>query len=87
MILLILTRLLDIISTLLNVNKWGWDVEGNPAVRKIGEQGYFLYYQAFVTIFIILIAELCPKYKRIIYVSVSVLSLLASISNLYCYYI
>jgi len=86
MILLILARLADIYTTLLNVNKWGWDVEGNPLMMKIGQRGLFFPYQLFVLGFCIVIAEQIPKYKRIIYVSVSAISLLASASNLFCYW-
>lgn len=86
MIVLILARLLDAISTLLNVNQWGWDVEGNPLMRTIGERGLFIPYQLFITGIIIVIAELIPRYRRIVYLSVSSLSLLAILTNLYCFF-
>lgn len=85
MLILIITRFLDIFTTYLNINKWGIDVEGNPLVRKIMEQGYFLSYQMVVLGIIIVVAELIPKYKRIIYISTSTLSLLAVIINTYCF--
>jgi hypothetical protein len=85
MAILILTRLLDIFTTYLNINKWGIDVEGNPIVRKIMEQGYFIPYQLCFIGIVILIAERIPKYRRIIYLSISSVSLLAIINNLFCF--
>lgn len=85
MIILILTRLLDIFTTYLNINKWGIEVEGNPIVRKIMEQGLFIPYQMCFIGIIILIAERVPKYKRIIYLSISCISLIAFINNLFCF--
>ena len=86
MIILIIARLLDIITTLLNVNKWGWGVEGNPIVRWTAEQGYFFYYQSMLVLIVIFIAEAIPKYRQIIYISVSCLSLIAMINNLFCFF-
>lgn len=85
MILLIVTRLLDIFSTLININKWGIEVEGNPIILAILEKGLFVPYQMFFLGLIILIAEALPKYKRIIYVAMSCISLIAVINNLFCY--
>ena len=85
MIILIITRLLDIFSTYLNINKWGIDVEGNPVVRMIMEKGLFIPYQLFCLGLIIFIAELLPRYKRIIYISISCISLVVFINNLFCF--
>jgi hypothetical protein len=85
MIILIITRLLDIFTTYLNINKWGIEVEGNPIVRKIMEHGLFLPYQLCFIGIVILIAEHLPKYKRIIYISISCISLLAVVNNLFCF--
>jgi len=85
MIILIITRLLDIFTTYLNINKWGIEVEGNPIIRKIMEQGFFIPYQMVFIGIIILIAEHLPKYKRIIYISISCISLIAVIINLFCF--
>jgi len=86
MIIFIIARMLDILSTLVNIKKWGYSVEGNPLVRQIFEKGLFIPYQMFVAGFIILLAELLPKYRRIIYVGISALSLIVCISNLFCYF-
>jgi putative exporter of polyketide antibiotics len=86
MIILIIARILDIVTTLINTNKWGYSVEGNFIMRQIIEKGLFIPYQMFMIGFIILIAEIIPKYKRIIYISVSVLSLITSVNNLFCYF-
>lgn len=85
MFILILTRLLDVFSTYLNINRWGIGVEGNPIVRKIMEIGLFIPYQMFFIGLIILIAEHLPKYKRIIYISISCVSLIAFVNNLFCF--
>jgi hypothetical protein len=85
MILLIFTRILDLITTLLNTNKWGWEVEGNPVVQQIGIRGLFIPYQLFSVGVIIIVAELLPRYKRIIYVSMSSISLIVAGSNLFCF--
>lgn len=85
MIILIITRLLDIFTTYLNINKWGTGVEGNPIVREVMDKVFFIPYQMFFLGVIILVAEQLPKYKRIIYISISCLSLLAIINNLFCF--
>ena len=86
MIVFIFFRFLDIYTTLLNVNRWGADVEGNLIVRKILERGLFVQWQILFMGLIVLIAEYIPKYRRIIYVSLSAFSLLASFNNLFCYW-
>jgi len=85
MLLLIIARLLDIFTTYLNINKWGWGVEGNPLIAEVGRRGFFIPYQLFMLGGIIVIAELLPKYKRIIYVSLIAISLMVTISNLFCF--
>ena len=85
MIILIITRLLDIITTLLNVNKWGLDVEGNPIIRTLMYEGLFIPYQLLITGIIILIAELLPKYKNIIYISISAITIITIVNNLLCF--
>jgi hypothetical protein len=85
MIILIITRILDIFTTYLNINKWGIDVEGNPLIRSAMEKGLFIPAQLFAVGIIILIAEYLPKYKTIIYGSISSISLLAILINTYCY--
>ena len=84
--LFIIARMLDILSTLININKWGSSVEGNPLMRQVFEKGLFLPYQIFITTFIILLVEPWIKYKKIIYISLSILSLLVFVSNLLCYF-
>jgi len=86
MIILILTRILDVYSTLINVNKWGYEVEGNPFIRGLMEKGLFIPAQIVGIILVIIIAELLPKYRKIIYISISAFSLLASIINFSCYF-
>lgn len=85
MLLLLITRLLDIFTTYLNTKKWGIGVEGNPFMLSLMEKGLFWWYQAFMFLVIVLIAELLPRYRKIIYVSLSAISFIVSISNLFCY--
>lgn len=85
MIILIITRLLDILTTYINIQKWGTSVEGNPIVREVIERGFFIPYQMFFVGIVILITEHLPKYKRIIYISISCISLIVFINNLFCF--
>ena len=85
MIVLFIARLLDILTTYLNVGKWGWGVEGNPIISMIGNRGLFIPYQFFMFGLIVIIAELLPKYRKIIYISLSAISLMVAISNLFCF--
>lgn len=85
MLLLLITRLLDIFTTHLNTNKWGIGVEGNPLMLSLMEKGLFWWYQAFMFLVIVLIAKLLPRYRKIIYVSLSAISFIVSISNIFCY--
>jgi hypothetical protein len=83
--LFILTRILDVLTTLLNTNKYGASVEGNPLMEQIMIRGLFIPYQIFMTGMFILLAEAVPKYKKISYFSMSLLSLFFILSNLFCY--
>ena len=85
MIVLLITRLLDMFTTYLNINKWGYGVEGNPLIRELMERGLFIPGQFFMIGLITVLAEALPKYKRIIYVSISSLSLVAVAINTYCF--
>lgn len=70
---------------MININKWGYEVEGNLITRLAMERGLFIPAQVFGIGLIIVVAELIPKYKQIIYISISSLSLLTSALNFYCY--
>ena len=85
MLLLLITRFLDVFTTYLNTNKWGIGVEGNPFMLSLMEKGLFWWYQASMFLVIVLIAELLPRYRKIIYVSLSAISFIVAISNLFCY--
>jgi hypothetical protein len=86
LIFLIITRILDITTTLIDVNEFGIEMEGNPIIRKTLESNVFILYQIFMLGIIILIAGMFKKkYRKIIYIIISILGLLASASNLYCY--
>jgi hypothetical protein len=85
MYLLILSRILDVFTTYLNVNKWGWDVEGNIFMRNLGESGWFIPYQIIVVLFLIILLERLPKWKGIIYKVLTIMSLLVAISNFVIY--
>jgi hypothetical protein len=87
MLLLLITRFLDVFTTYLNTKKWGIGVEGNPFMLVLMERNLFWIYQGIMFLVIVLIAELLPKYRKIIYVSLSILSLMVAISNLFCYLI
>lgn len=85
MTIFIITRLLDMVTTLLNVNNYGWDIEGNPLVRSIGEKGLFIPYELAILI-ITIIAINRFKYKDIVYLVFSGISMVAVIINLYCFF-
>ncbi len=81
-ILFIITRILDMISTLLNIKGNDWSVELNPIVRYIGTRGLFIPYQlALIVITISLVSKI--RFKRAFYISFSVISLIAVAINLY----
>ena len=84
MIIFIITRILDVFTTLLNVNNFGWDVEINPWLRNLGEKGLFIPYQIGLTLFAILITNR-SKFKKQIYLTLSIISLIAVCINTYCY--
>lgn len=49
--LFILTRVLDVVTTLMNVSIGGRGVEGNPAMRVLLiKPGYFVAYQILITL-------------------------------------
>lgn len=84
MIIFILFRILDVITTLLNIQKYGgWEVELNPTMKWVGERGLFIPYQIVMIIFISLIVSRF-KYKKYVYAFLSGLSILAVSINLYC---
>lgn len=84
MIIFIITRILDIVTTLLNVNNFGWDVELNPWVRILGNKGLFVPYQIGLTLFTIFITNK-SRFKKQIYITLSIISLLAVCINTYCF--
>lgn len=84
MIFFILTRILDVITTLLNIQRYGgWEVELNPIVKYIGSNGLFIPYQLVVVVLSIFIIEKM-RYKSIIYRVFSFMSLIAIFINLFC---
>jgi len=85
MLLLLIARILDILTTYLNINKWGVEVEGNPLTMAIIQRGLFIPYQMIMFLVIVLVAELLPRYRKIIYVSLIAISLMVTISNLFCF--
>ena len=84
----IITRLLDILTTLMVVGRDGIEIEANPIIRKILAAGifHFLLYQAAV---VFLVCFLYPRSKiiRIAVRFVSWLSVLIVISNLFAYFL
>lgn len=84
MIIFIITRILDVFTTYLNVNNFGWDVESNPSLRYLGNNGLFIPYQILITILGIIVVEHC-KFKKQIYIALSIISLIAVCINIYCY--
>ena len=86
MIIFIITRILDVVTTLLNIQKYGtWDVEMNPLVKSIGEQGIysFMAYQFTVIILAMVIVDRF-KYKKFVFGTFSIISMLAVAINIYC---
>lgn len=87
MILLIFTRILDVITTLLNVQKYGgWDVELNPTMRYFGTRGLFIPYQIIALTIVILIVER-TKHKDFYYCFLSILSITVVAINIYCLFL
>jgi len=84
MIIFIILRILDCITTLLNINNWGWDIESNPVIRKVGEMGLFIPYQILITLGLVLLVKNF-KYQKIVYAGLSILSLIAVLINSYCF--
>jgi hypothetical protein len=87
--LIVLSRLMDVISTLLVVNKWGHDVEANPILRFVFSHGdiWFVIYQ---TIFTLLLIRLYQVDNRAIRLGVKlfvVLSLVQSLLNFSYYFL
>ena len=85
MIFFILSRMLDVATTLLEINKWGYGIEGNPWVRVVMEKGLFIPYQILMTCVVILVAENLPKCRKVIYGGLTVLGLFVTVTNLGCY--
>jgi uncharacterized membrane protein len=84
MIIFIILRILDIITTLLNIKLYGgWEVELNPTMKWIGSRGLFIPYQIIVVILAVLIIERL-RFKKVIYISLSIISLFAVLINLFC---
>ena len=89
MIIFIVTRLLDIITTLLNINKYGgWEVELNPLVRNIGSNGIysFVAYQFTIIILAIVLVERF-RIKNLVYISFSIISMIAVAINIWCLFL
>lgn len=85
-ILFIITRLLDMVTTLLNIYKYGgWEVEMNPLVRSIGEKGiyYFMAYQLLVIILALVIVDKF-KYENFVFGTFSIISTIAVVINIWC---
>ena len=89
MIFFIITRLLDIITTLLNIQKYGnWEVEMNPFVRQIGNNGIysFLAYQFGVMIFAILLVDRF-RFKDLVFIPLSIITMFSVFINIYCLFL
>ena len=84
MIIFIITRILDVITTYMNIFKWG-NTEGNPFMRILIDKHLLIPYQFMITLAIIWLLEIFPKYKNIIYISLSILGILTIIVNIYSY--
>jgi len=84
MIIFIILRILDVITTILNIYKYGgWEVELNPTMRWIGSKGLFIPYQILVVILSVLVINRF-KYKEVVYFGLSIISLIAVVINIYC---
>mgnify|MGYP007068313147 CR=1 FL=1 len=84
MIIFIILRILDVITTILNIYKYGgWEVELNPIIRWIGSKGLFIPYQILVVILSVLVINRF-KYKEVAYFGLSIISLIAVVINIYC---
>lgn len=79
-------RILDIITTLLNVQKYGnWDVELNPIMRYFGSQGIYavIGYQMLVTLFAVLVISRF-RFGKLVFGGFIAISTLAIIINVWC---
>ena len=84
MIIFIILRILDVITTILNIRKYGgWEVELNPTMRWIGSKGLFIPYQILVVILSVLVINRF-KYKEVVYFGLSIISFIAVVINIYC---
>jgi len=85
MIIFIITRLLDVITTLLNIQKYGgWEVELNPTMRWIGTRGLFIPYQIVMLLGTTLIVSQFVKHKNLVFGIFSFISMIAVAINIYC---
>lgn len=85
MIIFITLRILDVITTFLNVNNFGWDIESNPWMKFIGEKGLFIPYQIGITVIALYFIEK-SKYKKQMYSVLSLISIIAVLINSYCFF-
>lgn len=82
----VVLRLLDILTTILNINKYGgWEVELNPLMRFIGGYGTLpvVAYQLLMTLFAVLVIGRF-KYRKFVFGALSSVSLVAVVINTYC---
>lgn len=82
--LFLITRILDIYTTLLGINKWGTDIEGNPVTKFMLENGLFFVWQFLWTAFALWFGNI-TIHKKLFFGMLSGASLLVAISNAYCY--
>jgi len=87
--LIILSRTLDTISTLLNVLKWGIDVEANLVMLWLLEKGliFFIVYQIIMTGLMLILWLKCGRIVRTIIKIFVILSFVFSILNLIYYFL
>lgn len=84
MTIFITLRIIDVITTLLNIQKYGgWEVELNPTMKWIGERGLFIHYQIIMIVLVSLIVSRF-NFKNIVFGFLSALSILAVSINIYC---
>lgn len=78
----IISRMLDIISTLINTNKWGWEVEGNPIQSALMAQGHFFTYQFVIAMWVIGVCLVIrSRVMKTVLIGTTVLSVIVAIYN------
>ena len=88
LILFVISRITDVITTLLSVKRYGVDLELSSINRSLLQSNLFIPYQALIALILVLIVLKHPnKIVMTVLKVFTVLSLVVSVSNLIIYFI